>query len=82
MYTDDWRTRMNDPIQGETMEATFTKRSDGSRICDECGTQAEFVNCDTCGGDGIDRMDENNNPVQCDACKGEGGKWVCPKCKG
>ena len=81
MYTEDWKMRMNDPIKGEKTMPTFTKQSDGARICNVCKVQGEFVNCDVCGGDGIAGMDENTQPVQCDACAGDGGKWVCPNCK-
>ena len=64
-----------------TTKPTFTKQSDGARICNVCKVQGEFVNCDVCGGDGIAGMDDNDQPSACDACAGDGGKWVCPNCK-
>lgn len=58
--------------------------------CVKCGADVERVECESCGGEGLDSHDcgedccnclypEDNLP--CDICEGEGGWWSCPVCE-
>jgi hypothetical protein len=49
--------------------------------CARCGSSADFVDCDTCGGEGyVDEYDDEwmeQDSYRCDVCCGRGGWQEC-----
>ena len=54
--------------------------------CARCGSSMQFVDCDNCGGDGLDGHDcgedtccclDPDDNEDCDWCQGSGGHWAC-----
>lgn len=56
--------------------------------CDRCGADMDWVDCETCGGEGLDGHDcgedccmcaDPDEPnLACGICDGEGGWELCP----
>lgn len=60
--------------------------NEGFQTCSVCGTELEYEDCWSCGGDGcFDSYEDdaiNFGPGEhyekCDVCEGKGGYLVCP----
>jgi hypothetical protein len=54
--------------------------------CARCGSSMTWIDCEMCGGEGVDGHDcgedcccciDPEDNVPCDACRGRGGWWQC-----
>jgi hypothetical protein len=55
-------------------------------VCTKCGADAEWHECESCGGEGLDGHDcgedccnclDPEDNLDCFVCEGEGGWWTC-----
>jgi hypothetical protein len=62
----------------------------GFARCGVCLCDVEFIECEQCGGEGVDGHGCGDdicvclNPIdniECDTCDGHGGWWYCDTCK-
>lgn len=73
-----------------TLLGVGVERADGSVVCARCGYEAEWSECNDCGGDGchdgyeLDPLWYHPGELApCAQCNSRGGDWWCenPKCE-
>ncbi len=61
----------------------------GGPYCADCPSELEWVECASCGADGVTGHDcgddtcccvDPEDNLRCDTCDGEGGWWRCYSC--
>jgi hypothetical protein len=57
----------------------ITKIEDRVPTCPDCGDDAEWIECDTCEGEGYDPRD-NAGWTPCPSCDEDAGEWYCRWC--